>query len=171
MVCQPLLITYYISNVLPVIMQSVTYPYSKTSSLIVTLLPTAIILLSISQLKKFIYAHEATNALMILGFDFLFFVLLSYIIIKQLLPAFKGKIALEINSTGIISFAKNVTIGWSDIERIEFQNPAKASASLYITFKFETDHGNDIRIPLGFVRGVDSKIYETAIDFFKNSNR
>ncbi len=125
--------------------------------------------MSIPNLIKFIQANDVVNWRVILIFDFLFVLLSVYIVIKKLIPAFQGKVALELNSTGLTSYTKNVSIEWKEIEDIE-QRSGKTSSSLYITFKWETDHGRNIRIPLGFVDGSDSKIYDTVLTYFKRAN-
>ena len=124
------------------------------------------IIMSIPHIIKFIYANDTTNWLLIIVFDFLLLIMLIYIIIKQLIPAIKGKIALEINSVGIISYVKNVEIEWKDIQEINTIT-GKTSSAIDIKFKWETDYGNQIRIGLGFIEGNDSKIYDTMISFFE----
>jgi len=89
-------------------------------------------------------------------------------VIKYLIPALQNKVALELNKTGIVSYIKNVVIEWKDIERIDLRT-TRTSSLLYITFKWETDHGNYIRIPLGPVGGSDSDIYNNAIDYLKKA--
>jgi len=145
--------------------QPMTYPYSKKSSLFFTVFFTGIILISIPFLVKSINNKDNVYWLISL-WDLPYILMLIYIILKQLIPAFTNKPALEINVDGITSFVKNVSISWSDIENIDLKS-GKTSAALYITFKWETDHGNYIRIPLGFVAGSDDEIYDTAIKRFK----
>ena len=149
-------------------MKKVTFQYSRISSLLFTILPLGIILMSVPNLIKFIKTHDTTNWLLILSFDFFFLLLLVYIIFKQLVPALQGKIALEINQDGIISYVRNFDISWEDVQRIELKT-GKSSSSLYITFKYETDHGRNLRISLGFVDGNESQIYDTVITYFEKS--
>ena len=147
-------------------MQTIIYRYNKISSSIFTIGLLGITVCSLPSLIKFVNNHDTINWLLILVFDLLFFLMLLYIVIKYWIPALQNKVALELNRTGIISYAKNVTIEWKDIERIELKT-TRTSSLLYITFKWETDHGNYIRIPLGYVGGNDSDIYDEAINYLK----
>jgi hypothetical protein len=94
--------------------------------------------------------------------------MLIYLIVKQLIPALKGKLALEINSGGIVSYVKNVEIVWKDIQEID-QVTGKTSSAINIKFKYKTDRGNHIRIGLGFIGGDDSEIYNTIISFYEKA--
>ena len=149
-------------------MQPVKYFYSKLNSFPFTILLTGIIILSIPHIIKFVYANDMTNWLLIITFDFLLLVILIYLIVKQLIPAIKGKVALEINSVGIISYVKNIEVLWKDIQEID-QVTGKTSSAINIKFKYKTDRGNHIRIGLGFIGGDDSEIYNTIISFFEKS--
>ena len=149
-------------------MKKVTFCYNRISSSIFTIVPLGIVLGSTPNLAKFINAHDTTNWLLILLFDFCFLMISVYIIFKQLIPALQGKIALEMDEAGITSYVKNIVIKWEDIKTIELKS-GKTSSSLYITFKWETDRENHLRIALGFIAGDESKIYDTAIAYFEES--
>jgi len=148
-------------------MQTIAYPYSKVSGIFFSALLLAIISMSIPHLIKFINNHELTNWVFILIFDFVITLILLYIVIKQLIPALKNQIALELNETGLVSYAKNVIIEWKDIKDVRLIM-GKSSSALELNFKWKTDHGNYIRIPLGFVKGNDSKIYDTILSYLQN---
>lgn len=149
-------------------MQTINYIYSKTSSILFTALLGGLIIFSLPYLINFIYNGDSLNWSLLLIFDLFIFLMLLYIIIKTLIPAVQNKVALELNQTSIISYAKNINIEWKSIEKIQLRS-GRSSSSLYITFKYETDHGSHIRIPLGFVQGNDEKIYNTMIVYLKSN--
>ena len=99
--------------------------------------------------------------MLIVAFDVAFVVMALIVVIKYTIPAIQGRIALELNNKGLVSYMRKVTIPWNDIEDIDLRS-GKSSSSLYITFKVETDHGSHIRIPLQFVTGNDEEIYKTV---------
>ncbi|MHB8208444.1 MAG: hypothetical protein ACYDDY_13705 [Mucilaginibacter sp.] len=91
------------------------------------------------------------------------------VVVKYTIPAILGQIALELNNEELVSYMRNVSIPWNDIEDIDLRS-GKSSSSLYITFKVETDHGSHIRIPLQFVMGKDEDIYETVKAYKQHSH-
>lgn len=147
-------------------MQTIKYTYSKTSSILFTILFGGLIIFSVPHLIKFIYDGNTLNWSLLLIFDLFILLMLLYIIVKNLIPALQNKIAIELNQTSIISYAKNINIEWKNIEKIQLRT-GRSSSALYITFKYETDHGSHIRIPLGFVQGNDDEIYNTVLDYLK----
>ena len=149
-------------------MPTVTYRYSKINSTLFVVLCAGMIGISIPNLIHFVNIQNSTNWELILVFDFAFAVMLLYMMVKQFIPAMQGKIALEINPIGIISYVKNINIEWKDIKDVDFRT-GKSSSSLYITFKYETDRGDHVRIPLAFIAGNDSKIYNTVKEYLNRS--
>jgi len=149
-------------------MEKETFGYSKVGTLLFTVLPLGMILLSLSSLIKFIDLHQTTNWLLILLFDLCFLVMLIFIVIKMLIPMLQGRIALEISSIGITSYVKNVVIKWDEIENLEFRS-GQTSSSLYIALNCQTDRGNHVRIALTSIEGNDFKIYTTVKECFERS--
>jgi len=147
-------------------MQPVKYFYSIKNSSFFTILFTGIIVISIPRIIKFVEAHDTANWLLIVAFDLIFLIMLLYVLVKQLIPALKCKVALEINSEGIAAHAKNTTIEWRDVYDIEYIS-GKTVASIGIYLKSGNERGNYIRIGLGFVAGDESKIYDTMKSFFE----
>jgi len=148
-------------------MQTTNYIYSKTNSILFTALLGGLIIFSVPHLINFIYNGNSLNWSLLLIFDLFILLMLLYIIIKALIPAILNKVALELNQTSIISYAKGINIEWKNIEKIQLRS-GRSSSALYITFKYETDHGNYIRIPLGLVQGNDEEIYSKILDYLKN---
>ena len=144
----------------------IQYPYSKWTSYLYTICLLGIVAFSIPHLLGFIAIKNLVSACLIGGFDFALVAMALFVLIKFVIPAAQGKIALALDAEGIISYARKVTIPWSDIKDIDTRS-SKTQTSLYITFKSETDHGSHIRIPLGYVKGDDEYIYTTVKDYFK----
>jgi len=72
-------------------MEKETFGYSKVGTLLFTVLPLGMILLSLSSLIKFIDLHQTTNWLLILLFDLCFLVMLIFIVIKMLIPMLQAE--------------------------------------------------------------------------------
>jgi hypothetical protein len=121
---------------------------------------------SIPHLLKFAQAKDVESCLLIAAFDLCFIIMLTIVVIKYTIPALQGRIALELNDDEMVSYMRNVSIPWDDIEDIDLRT-GKSSASLYITFKVDTNHGSHIRIPLQFIKGNDEEIYE-AVKTYKH---
>jgi len=87
------------------------------------------------------------------------FVLISaLLIVKRLIPAIKGKTALELNETCLVDYIRNITINWKDIKEISMIN-GRSSSLIKINLKWLSDYGSEIAIPLRFVKGKDKDIY------------
>lgn len=99
--------------------------------------------------------------MLIVALDVAFIVMAVIVVVKYTIPAIQGRIALELNNEELVSYMRNISIPWNDIEDISLRT-GKSSSSLYITFKVETDYGSYLRIPLQFVTGKDEDIYETV---------
>ena len=151
------------------LMQSQTYLYSKWGGILITTGLFLLVICSLSQLIHFIQLNDKTNYLLIAGFDIMILLLLLYIFIKQLIPALKGKVALELNDEALISYAKNIEIPWKDVKEIEFIT-GQTSSALHVTFKYETDHGSWVRIPLSVLKGNDEEIYKNVKSYFEKTS-
>ena len=114
-------------------MQTIKYTYS---SILFTILFGGLIIFSVPHLIKFIYDGNTLNWSLLLIFDLFILLMLLYIIVKNLIPALQNKIAIELNQTSIISYAKNINIEWKNIEKIQLRT-GRSSSALYITFKYE----------------------------------
>lgn len=138
------------------------YPYSKKNSLFYTAVFSGVTFFFVPTIIRSINTDNFTWLLFLLVLACL--PMLIWLLVKQLIPALRGAIALEINSTEIVSYVEGVTIEWKDIKSIEY-DAATYSSNLNIKLKWETDHGSKIRIKLQYVAGDDQKIYETAMDY------
>ncbi len=106
----------------------------------------------------------------IYGIFCLFFVfMVSLLVVKRLIPAIKGDIALQLDEEGINDYIRDVSIGWADIDDIRLIRGRSASL-LRISLKFESDYGSAITIPLRWVKGKDDDIYDAVLNYFEFSN-
>lgn len=138
------------------------YPYSVNFSL------GAILLLLIFMWMVFSNAGKASSAIdwAIFGIPGIIFVtLLALLIIKRLVPALKGETALELDADGISDYIRDISVNWVDIEDISLI-PGRSASLLRIDLKWESDYGRQINIPLRWVKGKDSVIYETVLSYF-----
>ncbi len=138
------------------------YPYSLKFSL------GTILLLLVFMWMVFSNASRAGNAVdwAIFGIPgILFLALLAVLIIKRLVPALKGDIALELDADGINDYIRDISVNWADIENISLI-PGRSASLLRIDLKWESDYGRQINIPLRWVKGKDSLIYETVLSYF-----
>jgi hypothetical protein len=120
---------------------------------------------SVPHLLGFVAIKDLVSASLIGGFDFALLAIALFVMIRFAIPAAQGKIALALDAEGIINYARNVTIPWGEIKDIDLRS-SKTQSSLYITFKWETDHGAYIRVPLGYVKGDDEAIYAAVKEYF-----
>ncbi len=148
-------------------MQPIQYKYNKFWSIFYTVLLSFLAVMPVSEMIEF--KEFDTFAL---GFTFILELILLppliYVVIKGLIPALMGEIALEINSTGIVSRMKNTVIEWDNIEYIDVTGTN--AMSLLIKFKWETGKRKSIRIPLQLVKGNAYDIYAEASYWLKNRN-
>jgi hypothetical protein len=144
-------------------METIQYQYSLKYSL------GTIILMIILMLLLFLNVVGANNkiAWVIYGiFMFVFLFLLALLVIRRLIPALKGNIVLELDEQGISDYITDVSIGWNDIKEIDLIRGRSAS-TLRIRLKWESDYGNEIAIPLRWIKGKDREIYDMVIDYFE----
>ena len=140
------------------------YPYSLKFSL--ATLAVMIVLMAI--VLKNVWGYQADIVWMILGFCSLVFITLSAVIVmKRLVPAIKGNIALQVDEEGISDFVKEISIEWKDVKEIQLVRGRSASI-MRIDLKWETDYGSQIAIYLRWVKGKDQEIYDTTLDYFEH---
>lgn len=148
-------------------MESISYPYSRKSCYFYMAGFIIFLLMSIPNLAGYIRNGDRVDLILIFLFDLAIIFILSYLILKRLLPALQNKTALTIDEQGISSYLLDVTVEWGDMQTIELRGGR--SSYLQITFKYDTDYGSRISIPLQWVAGKDRKIYETALAYLENS--
>ena len=101
------------------------------------------------------------------GFIGLVFVSLGgVLVVKRLIPALKGDVALQLDDEGICDFVKDVTIRWIDIQDISLIE-GRTAAIMRVDLKWETDYGSQIGIYLRWVKGKDQEIYESTLAYFE----
>jgi hypothetical protein len=106
-------------------------------------------------------------ALAIYGFFSLVFLsTLALLVVKRLIPALKGDIALELDEEGINDYIRNISINWNDINEISLIRGRSASI-MQVDLKWESDYGKQLNIPLRWIKGKDDEIYETVMACFE----
>ena len=127
---------------------------------------TLLILLLLNNVIK----ANGTLIWMVFGLCALIFLsLMTLLIIKRLIPALKGDIALELDNEGINDYVRDVSIGWKDIKDIKLIR-GRSSSIMQINLKWESDYGSQIAIYLRWVRGSDSEIYKTTLACFEHNS-
>lgn len=96
---------------------------------------------------------------------FLFLSLLTLLIVKRLIPALKGDIALELDAEGISDYIRDISVNWIDIEDINLI-PGRSASMLRIDLKWESEYGKQINLPLRWVKGKDADIYDMVMAYF-----
>jgi hypothetical protein len=105
----------------------------------------------------------------IFGVFMLFFLfMIVLLIMKRLIPAIKGDVALRVDDEGVSDYIRDISIGWEDIKEINLLRGRSAS-TMQIFLKFESDHGSQIDIPLRWVKGKDNEIYDTTMAYFEQA--
>lgn len=142
--------------------ESTQYPYSINFSLGGILLMIVLMLL----LFRNVVAVNSTVGWALYGLCTLIFLfLVILLVIKRLIPALRGDIALELDEEGINDYIRDISIEWKDIEKITLRRGRSASTML-IDLKWESDYGKQIGILLRWVKGNDAEIYETVLAYF-----
>lgn len=98
---------------------------------------------------------------------FLFLSLLTLLIIKRLIPALRGDIALELDAEGISDYIRDINVNWIDIEDISLI-PGRSASMLRIDLKWESEYGRQINLPLRWVKGKDAEIYDMVMAYFNH---
>jgi len=145
-------------------MKKIEIPYDKISPLIIVMLVLAMLSFSITSLIKFVHLNQTENWVLILVFDGVILALIAFIVFKYIIPAFKNRTALELNETGIVDRVKNAIIYWEDIKRITLAN--NKTSRLEILLKDDSV----VIIPIGPVKGSNSLIYKTILNYFNAIN-
>jgi hypothetical protein len=143
--------------------ETTKYKYSINFSFGTIVLMLLLMLLLLSNVIK----ASSTAAWVIYGICSLLFIsLISLLVVKRLIPALKGEIALELNEQGIVDYIRNVTIDWKDIQEITLRRGRSAS-TMRVVIKWESDYGKEIWIPLRWIKGKDADIYNTVLAYFE----
>jgi hypothetical protein len=141
------------------------YPYSLKFSIAAIVLMIVLMLLLLSN----VMASNNTLGWGIFGFFSMFFVfMITMLVLKRLIPAIKGDIALQLDDEGISDYIRDVSIDWKDIKEISLVSGRSASM-MKIELKFESDYGSQLSIPLRWVKGKDEEIYETTLAYFEQA--
>jgi hypothetical protein len=146
--------------------EPVQYPYSLKFSL--GTLAVIIILMLI--VFRNIGGNNITFVYIIYGFISLVFIsLTTVLVLKRLIPALKGNIALQLDEEGISDYVKEVSINWKDIKEIHLVRGRSASI-MRVDLKWESDYGNQIAIYLRWVKGDDKEIFEKTQAWFEQQS-
>ncbi len=145
-------------------MEGDQYPYSIKFSIGTIVLMLVFMLILFTNILR---ADIALGWILYGLFSFLFVFLITLLVMKRLIPALRGDIALEVDEEGISDYIRDVTIEWKDIEEINLVRGRSAS-SLTINLKWESDYGKQLSIPLRWVKGKDDEIYDTIMEYFEN---
>ncbi|MDB5133008.1 MAG: hypothetical protein JWR02_2757 [Mucilaginibacter sp.] len=138
------------------------YRYSLNFSLGTILLMVILIWMLFSN------AHGASNTVSWTVYGicaFLFLSLLTLLVIKRLIPALKGDIALELDTEGISDYIRDISVNWIDIDDISLI-PGRSASMLRIDLKWESEYGKQINLPLRWVKGKDAEIYDKVMAYF-----
>ena len=139
------------------------YPYSIKNSVATVLIVAILMLLIFSNMA----AINSVLIWIVYGISaFVFLLLLILLIIKRLLPALKGDIALEVSDEGIVDYIRNISIAWGDIKKISLI-PGRSASTVRITLKWESDYGDQMTIPLRWIKGKDAEIYDTIFSCYE----
>jgi len=140
-------------------MPTVTYQYSKYISIFCML----VVLFFIVACFYNLYTIDSNDSgkFVIIALAFCLCALFMYLVLEFLIPAFTNKVALELTTDSLIFYIGRVTINWKDVQKIDLMPGRTRTKYLYIIFKKGSEYADNTRIPLAFVAGRGSKIYET----------
>lgn len=142
--------------------KTIQYPYSLGFSLgtiVLMLVLTALIFGNVS-------AAASIVVLAFYGFGlFVLLFMLALLVVKRLVPAMKRDIALELDDEGINDYIRDISVNWVDIQEINLLKGRSASI-MQIDLKWESEYGQQIYLPLRWVKGKDDEIYEDVLSYF-----
>ncbi len=143
-----------------------TEPAQYSYSLKFSLATLAVMILLMAIVLHNVWGYQGDLVWIVLGFCSLVFISLATVIVmKRLVPAIKGNVALQLDDEGISDFIKEISIEWKDVNEIYLVRGRSASI-MRVDLKWETNYGSQIAIYLRWVKGKDQEIYETTLAFF-----
>jgi hypothetical protein len=143
----------------------VRYPYSLKFSVAAVILMVVFMLILLNN----VLAANTLLTWIVFGVFAVIFLFFGAVMIgRRLIPAIKGDIAFELDDEGINDYIRDASICWSDIKEINLVR-GRTAASLLIELKWESDYGSRLSIPLRWIKGRDSEIYETTMAFFEEA--
>ncbi|MDB4919890.1 hypothetical protein [Mucilaginibacter sp.] len=146
--------------------KSIKYPYSLSYSLASFFVMLVLMLLLLTN----VMGSNSKAGWIVYGLLVIVFVLISaLLIIKRLIPAIKGGIALELNETCLVDYIRNITINWTDIKEISLIR-SRSSSIIRVHLKWLSDYGSEIAIPLRFIKGRDNDIYNEVKAYLANAD-
>lgn len=145
--------------------ESVKYPYSLKFSIANIVIMLLLMLMLFLNVMK---TNTLVTWLIFAAFALIFIFMVSLLITKRLVPALKGKIALELNDDVLIDYIRNITINWTDIKAIK-RLRGRSASTLIIDLKWESDYGSQIAVPLRWVKGKDTEIYDNVLAYFEQN--
>jgi len=144
-------------------MEIAQYPYSLKYSIASLVL----MIVFISMLLVNVLAANSLVGWAIFSFFALIFSLMfALVVVKRLIPALKGDIAMQLDNEGISDYIRNVSINWVDIDEISLVR-GRSSSSVRIGLKFVSDYGSFITISLRWIKGNDDDIYDTISTYYQ----
>ncbi|WP_428330122.1 hypothetical protein [Mucilaginibacter sp.] len=141
------------------------YPYSIKYTIATLVLLLIFILMCLNNVLR----SNDTFGWLVFGVCLGLFVSVGGLLIfTRLIPALKGRIALELTEDCLIDYIRNITIDWQDIAEINLIR-GRSSAIIRLDLKWESDYGEQIAIPLRWVKGKDAEIYDTVMAYFEQA--
>lgn len=150
-------------------METISYYYSRRNSIVTIAMMVILGVLFTSNIYNAYYSNDGFNLVLFGVLVMLLVFILVIVIFKRLLPALRKEIILEFNETELIDYLRNITVNWQDIQWIDFRR-TRSSSMMILRLKWESDYGNDITIPLRWVEGKDSEIYNDALTCLERFN-
>jgi len=146
--------------------QPIQLRYSVNSALLGIALPLVFIAITFNNLCYSYLNQNNINWMLIAGADLLLLSYMAFVVIKRLIPALQGQVALELNEKGINDYVHNIAIEWSYVKDLELEYGRNA-AKLIVDLKHETEYGTQVVIRLRWVKGKDSEIFDEAYTYFE----
>jgi len=143
-------------------METISYYYSKRNSIVTIVIMVILGVLFTSNIYNAYYSNDGFNLVFFGVLVMLLVFVLVIVVFKRLLPALRKEIILEFSQTELIDYLRNITVNWQDIQSIDFRR-TRSSSMMILRLKWESDYGKDITIPLRWVEGKDSEIYNDAL--------
>jgi hypothetical protein len=100
--------------------ESIKIPFSKSHGFFGTIVTLFFIFQTLPSVILNFKLNQTTNYIIGTIFEMILFTMLFFVLVLYLLPAIRGKAAIEMNENGIHSKVRNINLTWDKIKDVRF---------------------------------------------------
>ena len=95
----------------------IQFPYNKSFAYSTVVLLSILFFIFLFRTFQF---NDPRQVQVILFFDIFFFLLIGFVLLKYVIPAARGKIALELNENNIIDSVRHRVVNWENVQDVTY---------------------------------------------------